>query len=90
MKIEPIKKTVEKRSWKDFRQTGLFQFINSILHVFGWVICLEVDNETKEVTNCYPARTKFRGFSESDNEKMYERIADYLANTSVNFPEEIK
>lgn len=95
MKVKPIEKTVEKRDWNEFRKTGLFMFINTILHAFGWAIVVEVDNykelgDDAPVTNAYPARVKFRGFGEEDQNEMHERIADYLANTSHTFPQEIK
>lgn len=95
MKIEPIKKNLEKRSWDEFRKTGLFMFVNTILHAFGWALVVEVDNfkelgDDAPVILCYPARVKFRGFGEEDQTQMHDRISDYLANTAINFPEEIK
>ena len=36
--------TVTKKSWKQFKNSGLLWFINTILHVFGWAIVLEVEN----------------------------------------------
>lgn len=91
-----LQKTVEKRTWDDFRKTGLFMFINTILHAFGWALVVEVDydketqTETSQVKNCYPARVKFRGFAEDDQTDMHVKIADYLATNSPCFPEEIK
>lgn len=52
---------VEKKGWKEFRDTGLLWFINSILHLFGWAIVIAI-NEDGEITDAYPARVKFRGF----------------------------
>lgn len=89
MKTEPIKETVEKRTWDELRKTGLFMFINTILHAFGWAIAVELD-KNGVVNNAYPVRCKFRGFDEQSTNEMHERIADYLANTAPNFPEEIK
>lgn len=68
---------VTKKTWNEFRETGLLVFINSILHAFGWAIVVEV-NESKDVTNCYPARVKFRGFGEADTEESHKRIGNYL------------
>lgn len=70
-------------------------FINTILHAFGWAICVEVERyeelgETAPVIRCYPARVKFRGFSEKDQDQMHARIADYLEQAAPNFKEEIK
>lgn len=91
----PITKNVEKRTWDEFRKTGLFMFVNTILHAFGWALVVEVNNykelgESAPVTACYPARVKFRGFAEEDQTEMHERIAGYLSETAPNFPEEIK
>lgn len=90
-----IEKTVNKRTWDEFRKTGLFMFINTILHAFGWAICVEVENykelgDDAPVIDCYPARVKFRGFGEADQTEMHERISNYLAETAKDFPEEIK
>lgn len=83
-----IKENIEKKTWNEFRETGLFLFINSILHAFGWVIVVEVDGD--QVTGAYPARTKFRGFDNEVVEQSHERIAKYLAENAPNFPTEIK
>lgn len=90
---EPIK-WVEKKSWDEFRKTGLFMFINSILHAFGWALVVEVDydketkTETSLVKNCYPARVKYRGFDESDQAEMHKRIGNYLNNNSEELQKE--
>lgn len=73
---------VEKKTWKEFRKTGLLWFINSILHVFGWAIVLERDSETKEITDCYPARVKFRGFSEDRNTEGYQQLSVYMLDNA--------
>lgn len=93
--MKKLEKTVEKSDWNTFRKTGLFMFVNTILHVFGWALVGEVENykelgDEAPVTACYPARVKFRGFAEDDQTEMHERIANYLAETAPNFPEEIK
>ena len=94
--MEKLTKLVEKRTWDEFRKTGLFMFVNTILHAFGWALVVEVDydketqTETSLVLNCYPARIKFRGFDEDSQSDMHTKIADYLANNAPNFPEEIK
>jgi len=94
--MKKLEKTVEKSTWDDFRKSGLFMFVNVILHAFGWALCVEVEYdkekqiETGPVTSVFPARVKFRGFTEEDQIEMHEHIAKYLAETAPNFPEEIK
>lgn len=67
---------VTKKTWNEFRETGLFLFVNSILHAFGWALVVEVEND--EVKSCYPARVKFRGFNEADTAESHKRIGKYL------------
>ena len=73
---------VEKRTWAEFRKSGLLWFINTILHAFGWSIILEIDSETKEITDCYPARVKFRGFSEERNTEGYKKLSCYMRDNA--------
>jgi len=87
MEKEKIK-WVDPKTWDDFRKTGLFMFVNTILHAFGWALVVEVEydaekkEETGPVTKCYPARVRFRGFAENDQEDMHKKIGEYLAENS--------
>ncbi len=69
---------VSKKSWKEFRESGLLWWINMIIHTFGWAIVVEVDDETGDIANCYPARVKFRGFGEASNTEGYIKVSQYL------------
>lgn len=69
---------VEKKSWEEFRNNGLLWWINMILHTFGWAIAVDVEDGI--VTNAYPARVKFRGFSEKNNTDGYIKVSQYLKN----------
>lgn len=73
---------ITQKTWNEFRSTGLFLFINSILHAFGWAIVLKIDKETGECTECFPVRTKYRGFNESDSAESYKNIAAYLKDNA--------
>lgn len=86
------KQWVKPKTWDEFRGTGLFMFVNTILHAFGWALCADVAKvgDKEVVTKCYPSRVRFRGFSSEDQDEMHTRIADHLANQAPNFPEEIK
>lgn len=64
-----------KKSWEEFRSSGLLWFINSILHTFGWAIVIEKDNEE---IKAYPARVIFRGFPEESNTIGYRKVTQYL------------
>ncbi len=73
---------VERKSWEQFRETGLLVIINQILHIFGWAIVCVVDKPTGEVMSVYPARVKFRGFDNKDTSEAYEKISKFMAENS--------
>lgn len=66
-----------KKTWSEFRSTGLFMFINTILHAFGWAIVVKI-NEQGGVEEVFPARVKFRGFGNDDQTEMHKKIGAYL------------
>ena len=66
---------ITPKTWEEFRNTGLLWWTNSFLQLFGWSLCY--DPETKEM---YPARNKFRGFSEEINDDGYKKVTRYLSN----------
>ena len=67
---------VNKKTWKEFKDSGLLWWINMLLHTFGWSIVLEL--EKGEIKNVYPARVKFRGFDEKNNTEGYIKVSNYL------------
>lgn len=68
---------VTKKSWQEFRETGLLWWTNTTLHMFGWAIVFDFDNDNnlKEV---YPARVTFRGFGEEQATEGYQKVSQYL------------
>lgn len=69
-------KDIWEDSWEQFRKSGLLWFINSILHLFGWaIVMIKTDGK---VTDVYPARVPYRGFSEKDNTDGYAKVTKYL------------
>lgn len=84
---------IDKKSWDDFRNTGLLWFINTILHVFGWAIVVEGDKDENGnfvTKTAYPARVKYRGFSEDVNDRGYENITDYMVNNAKELWDEVE
>lgn len=71
------KNMIERKSWKEFRESGLLWFVNRTLHLFGWsiVVCVNDDEEIEEV---YPAKVVFRGFSEQDEEKGFRALSEHM------------
>lgn len=79
---------VTEKSWEEFRNTGLLMFINQILHVFGWAICVDIENEN--VIKVFPARVKFRGFTEEVVTRNYIKISEWINNNSNELLKEAK
>lgn len=80
-------KVVNKKTWKQFRDSGLLWWINMILHTFGWAIALNV-NEEGEITDAFPARVKYRGFGEKENTDGYIRVSKYIKENVDDLVEE--
>lgn len=72
---------ISKKTWNEFKESGFLWWINMILHTFGWAIVTEVNNKGN-IIDAYPARTKFRGFSEEDNIEGYIKVSKYMNENS--------
>lgn len=81
--------TITEKTWAEFSDAGLLWFVNIILHVFGWAIVRECDNNG-EITKVYPARTTFRGFAEDRNTWGYQSVAAYLKDNATDLYNEAK
>ena len=79
---------IDKRTWEEFKDTKLLWFINTILHAFGWAIAIEMEDGV--VTDVYPARVTFRGFSEKSNTEGYIGLSEYMCNNCEELLEESK
>lgn len=71
----------EKRTWKEFQDTGLLWWINRILHTFGWAIAVE-QTEDGVIHDSYPLRTKFRGFDKESEDEGFHKVQDYLVESA--------
>lgn len=80
---------INKKEWKEFKDSGLLWWINSILHTFGWAIVFEYD-DNKNISNVYPARVKFRGFDEKTNTEGYIKVSNFIKENSQDLLEESK
>ena len=70
------KNAVERKSWKEFRESGLLWFVNRTLHLFGWSIVISIkDGEIDEI---YPAKVVFRGFSEQVEEEGFKALSKHI------------
>lgn len=43
---------ITKKSWSEFRETGLLLLVNTILHAFGWAIVFGFESYDKEQDDC--------------------------------------
>lgn len=72
------KAMVERRTWEEFRQAGLLWWVNRGLHLFGWVIVFDVEDDATVVTEVYPARVPYRGFSRGDEEWGFKALTLHI------------
>lgn len=83
---------VLEKSWNEFQKTGLFWFINSLLHVFGWALVYEFDGKIGadgfNISRVYPARVRYRGFSPDVQAEAHKMIAQYVEQNAQDLREE--
>ena len=79
---------VKKQDWQSFRNTGLVVIINQILHIFGWSIVFDIKDD--KIVDVYPARVKFRGFSEDSQQRAYTKISEYMLENAYILNKEIQ
>jgi len=80
---------VTSKTWEEFRHTGLFLFVNSILHAFGWAITIEVGEDGKAIEgSAKAARVKYRGFGAEQVEASHRRIGNYLKENASELQKE--
>ena len=69
---------MKKKTWKEFQESKLLWWVNRSLHIFGWAIVI-VQEEDGAISDCYPARVAFRGFSEAIEDEGFAGLTQYLA-----------
>lgn len=77
---------ITKKTWEQFKDSGLLWWINSMLHTFGWAIVCNI--EDGKITDVYPARVKFRGFDGKTNSEGYKRVSKYMMDNSHELSKE--
>lgn len=73
-------------SWEEFQATGLIWWINRNLHLFGWALVRKYRSNEDGTTQMivYPARCKYRGFTEELEEAGFKKLTNYLASNVEN------
>lgn len=77
---------VKEKTWEEFRAAGLLWLVNHTLHMFGWAIVIEMAEG--KIVRAYPARVKFRGFSENKNSDGFKNVTKYLKENIDELAEE--
>jgi hypothetical protein len=77
---------VTRKTWNEFRDTGLLMFVNIFLHIFGWALVFTIVNE--KVTGIFPARVKYRGFDEKTESENYAKLSRYMEENGEQLNEE--
>jgi hypothetical protein len=80
---------IDQRTWREFQEAGLLWWINRILHTFGWAIVFLVE-DNGDISDVYPARVKFRGFCEKDEEAGFVALTKRIAADIPELLEEAK
>lgn len=52
-----------------------------ILNTFGWAIVVDIEDDGS-VSGAYPARVRFRGFSEKINSEGYTKVSQYMTENA--------
>lgn len=78
-----------KKTWKEFKDSGLLWWINTQLHMFGWNITFNL-NKDGDIVEVYPARCNFRGFSKKSNDNGYTKVTKYLKDNIEELNDELK
>lgn len=80
LRIEVVSEMVSSQNWEEFRSTGLFWWVNMLLHTFGWALVLNVDKDN--VLDAFPARVKFRGFDSNSNTEGYQKVSRFMVENA--------
>lgn len=68
---------ITRKKWEDFRSTGLLLLVNQFLHIFGWAIVMELEDDG-HISDAYPARVRFRGFDNDSTTEAYRKVSAYM------------
>lgn len=76
-------------SFDEFRSTGLLLLVNQFLHIFGFALACECDDEGR-TSRIFICRVTFRGFSETSVSKAYVKVSEYLTKNAEILLKEAK
>ncbi len=79
---------MKRKTWEEFRNSKLLWFVNRSLHIFGWAIVVQMEDD--KIIEAYPARVKFRGFDEKSEEEGFIGLSEYMKENSEELLAEAK
>ena len=79
---------MNRKTWKEFHETGLLWWINRALHLFGWTIVFVVE-DTGEISDVYPARCSFPGFNQLDEDEGFRKLTGYMETSAAELNREV-
>lgn len=81
---------MNRKTWEEFRNTGLLLFVNQFLHIFGWSIVFAYDDGAceGEPTEVFVARVTHRGFDGESQDVAYKSISAFMAENGKELKEE--
>jgi hypothetical protein len=79
---------LRESTWGEFYNTGLLMFVNTFLHIFGWALVYDCDDDAN-IIRVYPARTSFRGFDRGITENSYIKLTQYMTENAEHLLKEV-
>ena len=75
---------INRKSWKDFKDSGMSWLVNRTLHIFGWCLMYNTDRKTGEILEVFPARVNLRGFKEEIETDGFIKVSEYMKENAEN------
>ena len=80
---------LDQKTWEEFQSTGLLWLVNTFLHIFGWTLMTQVDDDGN-VIGGIPCRTDYRGFTTDINDEGYLKVTDWLKENIDMLEEDVE
>ena len=74
-----------------YNNTGLLYFVNTFLHIFGWVLVYNTWNGKGEKFDSFFTikKTHWRGFDPGISDESYRKVTHYMAKESGNLVKDL-
>lgn len=78
----------DRKSWEEFKAAGLLWWVNRGLHLFGWAIVVE-ENDDGSIGEVYPARVAWRGFQIVDEVEGFQKLTHHIEENAAELRKEV-